>query len=153
MSGPATIRPAESADAPRLAELRWEFRAGREPAVEDHAAFVNRCTAWMTRELGASNWRAWVALADGAIVGQVWVHLILKLPNPVGERDRHAYLSNLYVQPAARGGVGSALLETALDWCRAEGVDRVVLWPSKRSVSLYRRHAFKRDYDVMESKI
>jgi GNAT superfamily N-acetyltransferase len=144
------IRPATPDDARVLAELRWEFRAGRDPAVEDHQAFVDRCTAWMARELAGSTWRAWVALHHDRIIGQVWVNLIHKVPNPIAERERHAYLSNLYVQPSARGGVGTALLVTVLAWARAHGVDRVVLWPSARSVTLYRRHEFRRDGDVME---
>ena len=148
----AEIRQATPADAPALAELRWEFRAGREPAVEDRRTFVDRCSAWMARELTGANWRAWVAVSDAKIVGQVWVDLIEKVPNPVGERHRHAYLSNLYVQPSARGGIGTELLETALAWARTSGIDRVVLWPSKRSVTLYRRHQFRRDDEVMELK-
>ena len=144
------IREASAADAATLAELRWEFRAGRDPAVEDHAAFVARCTAWMAGELTAGRWRAWVAVVDGGIVGHVWVHPIEKVPNPVGERHRHVYLSNLYVQPAARGGLGTTLLNTALAWARDNGVDRVVLWPSKRSVTLYQRQKFRRGDDVME---
>jgi GNAT superfamily N-acetyltransferase len=144
------IRQATPADAAALAALRWEFRAGREPAVEDERAFLARCTAWMTRELQGSTWRAWVAVDGDRIVGQVWLDLIEKLPNPVGDRERHAYLSNLYVQASARGGVGTQLLETAIAWARGHAVDRVVLWPSDRSVSLYRRHAFLRGSDVME---
>lgn len=146
------VRPATPDDARTLAELRWEFRAGRDPAVEEHHAFVDRCAIWMARELASSAWRAWVALDDDRIVGQVWIQLIHKVPNPVGERDRHAYLSNLYVQPSARGGVGTMLLEMALEWSRANDVDRVILWPSARSVTLYRRHQFRRDADVMELK-
>ena len=152
MTGRADIRPATPDDAAALAELRWEFRAGRDPAVEEHQAFVERCTAWMSRELAGSAWRAWVALDQGRIVGQVWIQLMHKLPNPIGERERHAYLSNLYVQPSARGGVGTALLRTAIEWSRANGVDRVILWPSARSVTLYRRHEFRRDAEVMERK-
>src|SRR5262245_50182768 len=104
----------------------------------------------MMRELAGQAWRAWVALDGHRVIGQVWVNLIHKVPNPVGERDRHAYLSNLYVQPTARGGVGTALLETVLDWAGHQGVDRIVLWPSGRSVSLYRRYQFRRDAEVME---
>jgi len=152
MSGRVEIRAATPDDALALAELRWEFRAGRDPAVEEHHVFVARCRAWMARELAGSAWRAWVAIDQGRIVGQVWVDLIHKVPNPIGERDRHAYLSNLYVQPSARGGAGTALLRTAIQWSRANGVDRVILWPSERSVTLYRRHDFRRDADVMELK-
>jgi GNAT superfamily N-acetyltransferase len=80
----------------------------------------------------------------------VWVNLLQKVPNPIGERERHAYLSNLFVEPSERGGVGTELLQTALGWARANGVDRVVLWPSSKSVTLYQRHGFTRDGDVME---
>src|SRR6185436_14386609 len=98
------IRPATPDDAPALAELRWEFRAGRDPAVETRDAFVERCTGWMRRELAAGDpWRAWVALAGGRIVGQVWLDTLYKVPNPIAERERHAYLSNLYVTPDERG--------------------------------------------------
>ena len=152
MSGPANIRPASPNDARALAELRWEFRAGRDAPVETRETFVDRCTAWMARELAGKAWRAWVALDGDRIIGQVWVNLVHKVPNPIGERDRHAYLSNLYVQPSVRGGVGTALLETVLEWARAAAVDRIVLWPSERSVTLYRRHQFRRDADVMERK-
>ncbi|OLC42523.1 MAG: hypothetical protein AUH43_22415 [Acidobacteria bacterium 13_1_40CM_65_14] len=145
------VRDATPADAVALAELRWEFRAGRDPAVEGHDAFIDRCAAWMQRELSAGDpWRAWVAVRDGRIVGQVWVDLLRKVPNPIGERERHAYLSNLYVQPAERGGIGTALLQNAIEWARANGGDRIVLWPSPKSVTLYRRHGFTREGDVME---
>lgn len=147
------VRRATPDDAPALAELRWEFRAGRDPAIEAHDAFIDRCTAWMRQELDGVQWRAWAAVDDsGTIVGQVWVDLIQKVPNPIGERERHAYLSNLYVKPDARGGAGTPLLETALEWARENAIDRVVLWPTKRSVTLYRRHQFTREGDVMELK-
>src|SRR5947207_15263532 len=77
------IRPATSADAAALASLRWEFRAGRDTAVEDRTAFLQRCEDWMRRELDARTWQAWIATRDGRAVGQVWLHLWAKLPNPI----------------------------------------------------------------------
>ncbi len=121
------IRPATPADAPALAELRWEFRAAIEPPEEAHETFVARCASWMAAELGAGRpWRALVAEDGGRIVGQIWIHTIGKLPNPVGERATHAYISNLYVTPGARGGAGTRLLQAVVDRAAAEGVDRVV---------------------------
>src|SRR5262245_35951569 len=149
MRGTFEIRRAAPEDALSLAELRGEVRAGRDPAVADGQAFLDRCWDWMARELAAHTWRAWVAVQGGRAIGQVWLSLVLKVPNPIAERERHAYLSNLYVRPSARGGVGTALLETALGWARRKGLDCVVLWPSAPSVSLYQRHGFRRDGDVM----
>ena len=145
------IRRASSADAGSMAELRWEFRAGRQPPTETHAAFIKRCGAWMRSELATPGaWQAWVAASNQTIVGQVWLHTIAKIPNPTDETEHHAYLSNLYVKPSDRGGTGTRLLEAAIAKARADRVDRVVLWPSVRSVTLYLRHGFSHGGDVME---
>jgi GNAT superfamily N-acetyltransferase len=135
------VREAAPDDAPAMAELRWEFRSSLGTPAETHEAFVARCAEWMRGELASGAWRAWVA-HDDAIVGQIWMRVIQKIPNPVGERERHAYISNLYVRPAARGGVGTRLLEAALEWARTHGVDHVLLWPTEKSRSLYTRHGF-----------
>jgi predicted N-acetyltransferase YhbS len=148
------IRPATPTDAAALAVLRWEFRSPRATPTESHEAFLARCSKWMSDELTAGVWRSWVADAgDGRLVGQVWMRLIQKVPNPTGESELHAYLSNLYVDPGARGGVGERLMQAALDAARADGVDCVVLWPTARSRTLYARHGFRREGDVMELKI
>jgi len=144
------VRAAAEDDARSLAELRWEFRSGLVSPVESKTSFIDRCSGWMRRELAKGEWRAWIAICDEATVGQVWFRTIEKVPNPVGERDRHGYLSNLYVKPAARGGVGTRLVEIALEFARADGIDRVVLWPTPGSVRLYERYGFVRAGDVME---
>jgi ribosomal protein S18 acetylase RimI-like enzyme len=149
------IRIAEVTDAEALAELRWEFRSAQDPPTEPHDAFVRRCGEWMRRELSTGgSWRAWAAIDQSAIVGQVWLQTVHKIPNPVAdsEPEHIAYLSNLYVKVSARGGTGTRLLGIALDWCRANRLDRVVLWPSPRSVTLYLGHGFSRGGDVMELK-
>ena len=147
------IRAAAVADARALAELRWEFRTSGYDPNEAHDAFVRRCTTWMLRELQRASWQAWVAVDDDKIVGQVWLFVVEKIPNPIAELEKLAYVSNLYVRPSARGGTGTRLLEGALDWCRASQIDRVVLWPTKRSITLYMRYGFAQDADVMELKI
>lgn len=145
------VRPATPADAAELAQLRYEFRSAEQTAVEPNETFVARTTAWMRERLAAgTSWRCFVAVRDGAIAGHVWITVIEKVPNPgSGEPERHAYLTNLYVRPAERGGTGSALLEAALDWCRHERVDTVVLWPSERSRTLYARYGFDTSRAIM----
>lgn len=148
------IRAGKVADAGALAALRWEFRSAQDPPVEAREAFVRRCAAWMRRELRrGGSWQAWVAVQNHAIVGQVWLHTVAKIPNPADEHEQLAYLSNLYVTVSARGGTGTRLLEAALDSCRANDIDRIVLWPTKRSVTLYRRHGFTTGRAVMELKV
>jgi GNAT superfamily N-acetyltransferase len=145
------VRPARPDEAQALASLRWEFRSSVEEPTEARDVFVARCADWMRAALSPGEpWCAWVAVAGESIVGQIWAQRISKLPNPVDERELHAYISNLYVSPEARGGTGTQLLEAALAWADAQKVDRVILWPTERSRSLYERFGFRGDGNVME---
>lgn len=145
------VRRATSSDADVLARLRWEFRSvGRGALEESEHAFIERCSAWLRAELARDDaWSAWLVEDDTGAVGQIWVRLIDKLPNPTGEPERHAYISNLYVTPSARGGVGTKLLEACLAWLAEQNVDSILLWPSAASRSLYERHGFAVSDDVL----
>jgi len=136
------IRSAVPADARRLAELRWEFRSSKTAPVESEETFVARCADWMRDALASGAWHAWIAADGAAIVGQVWAHLIPKLPNPARERERHVYISNMFVAPAARGGVGTQLLDAAIAFAKAQSADRVILWATERSRTMYARRGF-----------
>ena len=149
------IRRAAVADADALAELRWEFRAGRQPPTEPHDAFVERCAAWMRRELSApAAWQAWVAV-DDRVDRRAGVAAHRREDSEPGRRAP-SITPTCRISTSGRphrGGIGTRLLEAALDWRRADRVDRVVLWPSGRSVTLYLRHGFSHGGDVMELKI
>jgi GNAT superfamily N-acetyltransferase len=151
----ASIRLAQPGDAPGLARLRYEFRVSHDPPVEPEADFLARCTVWMEARLVRSgSWRCWLAEESGRPVGTVWLHLIEKLPNPVGEAERHGYVSSLCVEPSRRGGgLGSRLLGACLQTCVAEGLDAVILWPTPRSRSLYERHGFAVREDLLERRL
>ena len=148
-----SVRCAVAGDAGRLAELRFEFRASVARPVEERVAFEERCGSWMAARLEeSSRWRCWVAEEGGRIVGHLWCQLIEKVPNPAAEREWHAYITNLYVPPAARGcGIGTELLAAALGWCRDRGdIHSVILWPTEESRSLYRRFGFRGSGGLME---
>ena len=153
--GEGAVRVAVTSDVAALARLRYEFRAGIEPAAESEPAFVERCTGWMLERLrSGGSWRCWVGHLRGAIVGTAWLQLIEKLPNPVREPERHGYISSLYVQPVHRGaGLGSALLTACLREADAMAVDAVILWPTPESRSLYVRHGFAVRDDLMERRV
>lgn len=149
------IRRADTADAETLARFRYTFRAAEDPVIEPVAAFVARCTAWMTVRLEeGQHWRCWIAEHMGSPVGTAWLQLIEKLPNPVAEPELHGYISSLYVEPSRRGvGIGARLLDTCLRTCEEAGVDAVLLWPTQRSRALYARYGFAVRDDVMEKRL
>jgi len=79
----------------------------------------------------------------GTIVGNIWLQIVEKLPNPNVERERHGYVTNFFVRPEYRNtGAGSRLLDALLGECRGLEIDSVFLWPSDRSRPLYERHGF-----------
>jgi GNAT superfamily N-acetyltransferase len=149
------LRHAVPGDAEALARLRYEFRTTLDPAIETAESFVERCAAWMRRQLGADGpWLCWVTERSGEISGTIWLELFEKLPNPIAERELHGYITNLYVRAEHRGaGLGATLLGAALAGCEARGVDAVLLWPTTRSRSLYQRHGFAAAGDLLERRL
>jgi len=144
MIGSCVVRTATPGDAAALSRLRYEFRSQQREPAEEAATFLARCQMWMAERLkDDSDWHCWVADEDGEIVGNLWLCRIEKLPNPVAEPEQHAYVTNVYVVPERRdGGIGALLIEAALEWCRRENVDAVLLWPSERSRPFYGRYGF-----------
>ena len=142
--GSVTYRVAKAKDCAALAANRYDFRVELDPATEPKAKFVRRCAAWMKTQLRQGRWRGWLATTDGRVIGHVWVALIEKIPNPVGEPERHAYISNCYVVPEMRNrAIGARLLKQALAWCKAKGTDSIILWPTRRSRSFYLKCGFE----------
>jgi GNAT superfamily N-acetyltransferase len=146
------LRRGRPADAPALARLRWEFRAALGRPNESRASFVRRCAAWMRPRLGrGSTWKAWIVEDSGTPVGHLWLAVIDKVPNPVPEPECHGYVTNVYVLPRYRGaGLGQRLMDAATSWCDANAIDSVVLWPTPKSRSLYRRHGFRPPPTMLE---
>jgi N-acetylglutamate synthase-like GNAT family acetyltransferase len=141
------IRPATPDDADELARLRWDFRVEHgTPVTRTFEEFAAEFRAFVTDVLAdGAPWRAWVAQADGRLVGCLWLQLIEKVPHPNrgrGERPL-AYVTNVYVEPDLRdAGVGARLLDAAMTFAREQRMSEAVVWPTPRSVSFYRRAGF-----------
>jgi GNAT superfamily N-acetyltransferase len=109
--------------------------------------------SWMKKRFRADSgaWRCWVVDDDKQLLGHVCVQLFEKIPNPINEQELHAYITNFYVLPEKRHrGLGKKLLNKALSWCRAQGVDAVILWATPESKSLYRRCGLVESADIFE---
>ncbi|MBI3982491.1 MAG: GNAT family N-acetyltransferase [Gemmatimonadetes bacterium] len=147
-----TVRLATTADAEALARLRWDLRTSLAKPVGDREEFLARCAEWMREGLEeAGAWRCWVAVETDGVVGALWLQLVEKVPNPVGEAEVLGYITSVFVRPEARRkGLGSELVATAVAFCRSLPVDTIVLWPTDESRSLYERHGFRPPAKLLE---
>lgn len=149
-----TLRAAGPADAAALASLRFALRSSVALVWEPETEFLARCTEWMGERLSPGGaWRCWIAEDEGRIVGSVWLQIFEKIPNPGEDAEFHGYVSNLYVAPSHRGaGIGSRLLSACLEVCEEGAVDKVILWPTPESRTLYQRHGFDAREDLFERR-
>ena len=145
------IRVASESDALTLARLRYEFRSSFHQVREDEATFVDRCAVWMRERLRSeSHWKCWIAELHDTAIGNVWVQLVEKIPNPIEEPEYYIYLTNFYVREQHRShGVGSMLLSEILAWGKSRNVKTIILWPTEASKSFYLRHGFATAEDLM----
>ncbi|GAB3446816.1 GNAT family N-acetyltransferase [Phycicoccus ginsengisoli] len=127
----------------------WTVAQGGSP----DAGFEDELRDWWARE--SRHRRAWVAVPedrDGprAAVGMANLMVFERMPRPGREAGRWAYVANVWVDPGHRSrGVGRLLMTTVMDWCRSQGLVRVVLNPSEMSVALYASLGFRPADDLM----
>lgn len=75
---------------------------------------------------GDKDWRVFVAEAEGELIGQIMG--VVRDQVPVFEPERYGYVTDIVVDPAARGsGVGQALFEALKAWFRERGVSHLEL--------------------------
>jgi GNAT superfamily N-acetyltransferase len=137
------IRQASLDDVPELAELRRSFTSEDPPTGKPRADFDDAFRAVVGEGLRVGSWVVWVAESEGEIVAHAFVAVVPKVPRPVETPRRIGYLTNVYTHPDHRGhGLGEMLLAATTDWARQQGIELLIVWPSERSISLYRRHGF-----------
>ena len=136
-SAALSVRPAGSADAPGVVELIGrvyvEYGFVYVPEVEVPDLFQ------FDRHYAPPHGAFYVVREGDVIVGSVGVERL---------DDGSAELHRLYLDTRLRGrGTGRALVEAALDWCRAQKIPRMILWSDTRfdqAHRLYDRMGFRR---------
>ena len=137
------VRLAAASDIETLGRLRWQMHVEESDAEVPEDEFLARFKSWAGGALREGRWQVWVAVVDGSPVGHVYVELIDKVPRPASSPTTWGYLTAFYIQPQFRNmGLGGQLLSAAIEWASSEGLEFVLLWPSERSVSLYKRFGF-----------
>jgi RimJ/RimL family protein N-acetyltransferase len=126
------VRPAWPADTRAMAELFAAVAAERDGIATEPPVDLEERTAVFTRTVSGSI----VAVAGGRVVGLLHV-----------EASRHGFGEiGMAVDRDWRGrGVGSALVQAAIDWARGAGLHKLCLevFPHNAAgIALYRRAGF-----------
>jgi len=140
------IREADLNDLQHLVHHRramFEEMGYREPAVLRQVEQSSQ--EYFAQALRLGTYKAWLAdasdtriLAGGGIVIADW-------PGFPGESlAKRAWILNMYTEPAARRrGIAKQLLQTMLDWSRANGFRTVSLHASPAGRHLYESLGFQ----------
>jgi ribosomal protein S18 acetylase RimI-like enzyme len=145
------IRQANESDVPSLGRLgalllethyRFDEKRFMAPGANSEEGY-----AWFLRtQLNEKDVVVFVAERAGAIVGYVYAGLE---PTSWKElRDMAGFIHDVIVDDSSRrAGIASALLEAAIEWLRAHGAPRVVLWTAEQNPTaqnLFSRLGFRR---------
>jgi ribosomal protein S18 acetylase RimI-like enzyme len=107
-------------------------------------AMAARFLPWVRAKMAAGEYLAWLAVSGDAVVAGVGLWLMEWPPHMLGSGPRRGYILNVYTEPEfRRRGLGRRLTETALEWCRANGIDLAVLHASKDGRPLYEGMGFQ----------
>jgi GNAT superfamily N-acetyltransferase len=133
-----SIRPATIADIPHIIQQREAmFREMRIPALfEDMSVAFDR---WLRHAIPSKTYLGWIAEGSGggAAAGSGLI-VIPWPPGPVTMDPRCGFVFNVYTAPSHRKqGLARRLMEAMHDYCRSEGIERVVLNASTFGKPLY----------------
>lgn len=135
-----TIRQSLPSDTSGLIELRTMWAGEQTPEPLEDPDFEVAYRSWE-----ANNSRTmFVAELDGTLVGMLNLMVFERMPKPGKKSTCWIYLVNAFVVAAHRNmGVGSRLMDAAIQFSRDIHAARIVLSPSDESQTFYARHGFE----------
>jgi GNAT superfamily N-acetyltransferase len=100
---------------------------------------------WLLRKMESGEYLAWVAEApDGSVAAGVGLWLMDWVPHMIGPDKPRANILNVYTRlDCRRQGLARSLVETALNWCRGQGIRAVILHASDAGRMLYLNMGFQ----------
>ncbi|HTH23761.1 MAG TPA: GNAT family N-acetyltransferase [Vicinamibacterales bacterium] len=133
-----SIRPATIADIPHIAEHRERmFREMGIPAEFDDMKAAT--DLWLRHAIPSKTYLGWIAVSSsGEVAGGGGLIVIPWPPGPITMDPRCGFVFNVYTAaPHRKQGLAGRLMDAIHDYCRAEGIERVVLNASVFGKPLY----------------
>jgi len=113
----------------------------RDEAALD--AMATKCHAWLLTRMDRGEYLAWLAIApDQPIAAGTGLWLMDWPPHMIGSGPRANILNVYTAVEFRRRGLARELMKVAMEWCRSNGVDTVVLHASADGRGLYESMGF-----------
>lgn len=140
-----TLRPATVEDAALIAHHRRAMFADMGNTDTTRLALMEaKFTAWVREKLTRGEYLGWFVMEAGEeVVAGAGLWLMDWPPHIIGASARRGNILNVYTHPNyRRRGLARRLMNTILDWCRANDVDTVILHASAEGRALYESMGF-----------
>lgn len=141
-----SIRQATVDDAPQIVAHRRNMF--RDMGHCDDAALdsmAGKFLPWLQARMMSREYLTWLAVTpENSVVAGVGLWLMDWPPHMIGTGVRRGNILNVYTEPEFRHrGLARQLTQAALDWCRLNGVDCVILHASAAGRPLYESFGFQ----------
>jgi GNAT superfamily N-acetyltransferase len=141
-----TLRRASTADLDTLVSPRC--RMFRDMGYAEGTAMESmssRFRVWLLDRMNAGEYHAWlISTPDGAIAAGAGLWLMDWPPHMIGKGARRGNIVNVYTaEKFRRRGLARQLMQAALDWCRENHIDTVILHASPAGRGLYESMGFE----------
>lgn len=114
----------------------------RDEAALDRMAA--KCHGWLLERMNRGEYLAWLAVApDHSIVAGAGLWVMDWPPHMIGKGPRGNILNVYTAVEFRRRGLAGELMKAAIEWCRINGVDTVVLHASPDGRRLYESLGFE----------
>ena len=141
----AQIRPATIEDLPHLLHHRrsmYQAMGHTDSAMLDEVVRIS--TLYFTDAIPSGRYCGWLAEAESRVVGGGGIVLNDWPAHPRESFPRRAWILNMFVESEfRRRGIARRLMDTMIEWCRANGFRNVSLHASQEGRPLYESMGFK----------
>jgi GNAT superfamily N-acetyltransferase len=140
------FRQVGVADAGTIATHRYAMF--RDMGYRDEAALDSmrkKFLPWVEQKLKSGDYLGWLAVAENnLVVAGAGLWLMDWPSHMLGSSARRGNILNVYTEPEfRRRGLAASLIQSALQWCKANGIDVVILHASAEGRALYERLGFQ----------
>lgn len=139
-------------DFEQIATLRWHLKTEGLPleTLPDQRDFTKSYLAQLRDQQKLEQTIHWVLETAAGVEGVMTVRLVAKETSLSGQNRRWGYLTNVYIADVHRNnGHGSALLQKVITWAKKSEIEFLLVWPSDRSITFYRRVGFEGSGDPL----